>query len=133
MLFFVAIALQSGAHMGDTVAETFWSNMEDDIDSLTDLGSQLIGAILEKKSAQYIQQIIDTGAPLWYQEEEEGMSALHAAAYTQNFELVSTLIDQGAIWNASACQMTIDSLYDTHCQHSGQSGEHCCRYCSILQ
>ncbi|TRM69857.1 S-adenosyl-L-methionine-dependent methyltransferase [Schizophyllum amplum] len=48
-----------------------------------------------------IQMAIEIGAPLWYQNEEEGISALHAAAYMQNEELVQLLLKKGAIWNAA--------------------------------
>ncbi|KAF8918994.1 hypothetical protein CPB85DRAFT_1373636 [Mucidula mucida] len=37
---------------------------------------------------------------IWYQNESEGLSPLHAAAYTQNAELVKHLIAEGAVWNA---------------------------------
>ncbi|KAL1748763.1 S-adenosyl-L-methionine-dependent methyltransferase [Schizophyllum fasciatum] len=54
-----------------------------------------------------IQQAIEIGAPLWYQNEEEGISALHAAAYMQNEELVKLLLQKGAVWNA------VDKLQNT--------------------
>lgn len=69
----------------------------------TALGRQLIRAVLDGKDAKTIQHFLEAGAPIWYQDEEEGMSALHAAAYAENPEIVALLIEQGAIWNAGAC------------------------------
>ncbi|KAJ7462362.1 arginine methyl transferase [Mycena galericulata] len=74
---------------------------EDDLDALTVLGAHLIESILAEEPIDSIQQIIASGAPLWYQNESEGISCLHAAAYTQNRELVKLLIENGALWNAA--------------------------------
>ncbi|EJD02699.1 uncharacterized protein FOMMEDRAFT_133950 [Fomitiporia mediterranea MF3/22] len=76
-----------------------------EIDALIELGSTLIESIFEfgsgKKSLDEIKAlIIDQDAPLWYQDDEEGNSALHAAAYVESKELVDLLIERGAVWNA---------------------------------
>ncbi|KAF5370651.1 hypothetical protein D9758_001991 [Tetrapyrgos nigripes] len=70
------------------------------MDHLTDIGEQLVSAILQNQSAEEINRLIDEGAPLWYQNEPEGISALHVAAYIQNEDLVKILIEKGAVWNA---------------------------------
>lgn len=78
------------------------SNIDEDIEGLTVLGLSLINAILDHQPLQNIKALIDAGAPLWYQDEVEGTSPLHAAAYAgdEDGELVKLLIDKGAIWNA---------------------------------
>ncbi|KAJ7178479.1 arginine methyl transferase [Mycena crocata] len=87
---------------------------EPDLDTVvTVLGEHLINSILAEESLDAIKQIIANDAPLWYQNESEGMlsssvdnnskkgiSCLHAAAYTQSIELVKLLIEDGAVWNA---------------------------------
>ncbi|OAX43320.1 arginine methyl transferase [Rhizopogon vinicolor AM-OR11-026] len=83
----------------------------DDVDDpeiimLTELGSTLINAILEKEPISNVRDLIDAGAPLWYQ-NEEGTSVLHAAAYVENEQLVKLLIEEGAVWNA------VDNLQNT--------------------
>jgi protein arginine N-methyltransferase 2 len=72
----------------------------EDIDALTVFGEHLVNAILEYESLDNIKRIIENGAPVWYQNEAEGISALHAAAFVQNLELVQFLIEKGAVWNA---------------------------------
>lgn len=76
-------------------------DLNDDIAILTDLGVQLVYAVLQCESLENIKSLITLGAPVWYQEEQEGMSALHAAAYNENEQAVKFLIEQGAVWNAS--------------------------------
>ncbi|KAG2750251.1 hypothetical protein P692DRAFT_20952825 [Suillus brevipes Sb2] len=94
------------------MSETFEDDFEiiDDDDpeiiALTELGTTLIQAILEKEPIANVQDLIDAGAPLWYQ-DDEGTSALHAAAYVENEQLVKLLIEEGAIWNA------VDNLQNT--------------------
>ena len=74
--------------------------MDDDIEALTSLGSALINGILEREPLENIEALINVGAPLWYQDEDEGISALHAAAYVEDEILIKLLIDRGAVWNA---------------------------------
>ncbi|KAJ3928247.1 MAG: arginine methyl transferase [Lentinula lateritia] len=76
------------------------SESEETVHIFTQLGEYLIESILRGESIDAIKHIVQEGAPLWYQTESEGMSALHAAAYMQNTELVQYLIDEGAIWNS---------------------------------
>lgn len=75
--------------------------IDDDIEALTLLGSSLINTILDRHPIEDIKALIDAGAPLWYQDEVEGMSPLHAAAYLDDDgDLAKYLLDNGAIWNA---------------------------------
>lgn len=74
---------------------------DSEINLLTELGTTLINAILEKEPISNVRDLIDAGAPLWYQ-NEEGTSVLHAAVYGENEQLVRLLIEEGAIWNAGA-------------------------------
>ncbi|KAJ7497342.1 arginine methyl transferase [Mycena latifolia] len=73
---------------------------EDDLDALTILGEHLINSILLQEPLDTIRSIMEAGAPLWYQNESEGISCLHAAAYIQDLDLVQLLIHDGAVWNA---------------------------------
>lgn len=75
-------------------------NSIDASEAATQLGEQLVTAILQNASTGTIKSLIDAGAPVWYQSEAEGTSPLHAAAYTRNLELVQYLIEKGAVWNA---------------------------------
>lgn len=73
------------------------------------LGTQLISAILNGASLDTVKELVQTGgAPVWFQDEEgEGISPLHAAAYVRDAEMVRWLIGQGAVWNA------VDNLKNT--------------------
>jgi type IV protein arginine methyltransferase len=75
-------------------------DMDEELEIVTALGSKLINAILEAEPLENIEALVDSGAPLWYQDEAEGISPLHAAAYGENEEIVRLLIDEGAVWNA---------------------------------
>lgn len=74
----------------------------DDVGTLTALGSTLINAILDGEALENIRTIVEAGAPLWYQDEAEGLSPLHAAAYVGggDKDIIKFLIDEGAVWNA---------------------------------
>jgi len=74
--------------------------MEDISETATQLGEELINVILQNHPTATIKLLVETGAPVWYQNEAEGISPLHAAAYTRNFELVRFLFEKGAVWNA---------------------------------
>lgn len=78
-----------------------------EISELVFAGKHLIQAIFSRCSLREIETLIDDGAPLWYQLEENGMSALHAACHVQNHEIVQYLIAKGAIWNL------VDNLQNT--------------------
>ena len=67
---------------------------------VTRLGEELIATILENEPVDKISGLLDSGSPVWYQNEIEGISPLHAAAFVQNTELVKLLIEKGAVWNA---------------------------------
>lgn len=72
---------------------------ESQADALVSAGEALIDAILERRPFSETKELVAAGAPLWYQ-NDEGVSALHAAAYVENADLVKLLIEEGAIWNA---------------------------------
>ncbi|KAJ3515250.1 hypothetical protein NLJ89_g1877 [Agrocybe chaxingu] len=75
--------------------------MDVNVDSVaTELGEELINQILADTPIQDVLRLLDSGAPIWYQNLAEGISPLHAAAYVQNLDLVKMLIDKGAVWNA---------------------------------
>ncbi|KAI0733202.1 S-adenosyl-L-methionine-dependent methyltransferase [Fomitopsis betulina] len=76
------------------------------IDALTALGQALLEALLEHRPRALIEKMVQDGAPLWYQ-DDEGTSALHAAAYAEDADLIRYLIEQGAVWNAA------DNLHNT--------------------
>ncbi|KAF8135479.1 hypothetical protein EV363DRAFT_1320810 [Boletus edulis] len=78
----------------------------EEINAITELGTTLIQAILEKEPLDNIRDLIDAGAPLWFQ-DNEGTSPLHAAAYVGDDQLVKLLLDEGAVWNA------VDNLGNT--------------------
>ena len=80
-----------------------------EIETLSKLGEQLIDAIISDEHTEVIIRIIDSDAPLWYQNEDEGMSPLHAAAYRQNTKLAKLLIDRGAVWNAGKFYLALES------------------------
>ena len=71
---------------------------DEEVEALSMLGGYLIFSILHRRPMPEILMLIDGGAPLWYQ-DDEGTSALHAAAYIEDEELVRILISKGAIWN----------------------------------
>ncbi|KZT28948.1 hypothetical protein NEOLEDRAFT_1057035 [Neolentinus lepideus HHB14362 ss-1] len=90
----------------DSDAETLSIHSDDagavtdsEIDALVLLGATLIQRILDRRAFRDIEALIDSGAPLWYQDDEEGISALHAAAYVQDEHLIQVLIEKGATWN----------------------------------
>lgn len=72
---------------------------DEQIDEAVSLGQNLISRILDRKPLEETKVLVDAGAPLWFQ-DDDGTSALHAAAYVENEELVRFLIANGAIWNA---------------------------------
>lgn len=81
--------------------------MDEDIDAaVTRFGEELISRIFENESLEIISGLLDSGSPVWYQNEDEGISPLHAAAFVQNPELVKLLIEKGAIWNAGRLFVT---------------------------
>src|SRR6266550_285581 len=82
-----------------------------DIDALTALGEDLIASIFDRKSQHDIASIINSGAPVWYQNESEQVSPLHAAAYIQHPALVKYLIEKGAVWNTGIISLKYRSIH----------------------
>ncbi|KAI0699562.1 S-adenosyl-L-methionine-dependent methyltransferase [Cytidiella melzeri] len=80
--------------------------IDEQVDEAIALGQQLVTSILDRKPFEIVRGEIDAGAPLWFQ-DDEGTSALHAAAYVEDEELVRYLIQNGALWNA------VDNLHNT--------------------
>ncbi|TFK75358.1 hypothetical protein BDN72DRAFT_513910 [Pluteus cervinus] len=74
--------------------------VDDGLDTLALLGEHLINSILEQEPLPVLTSIIENGAPLWYQNQAEGISCLHAAAYIQDVDLVKLLVEKGAVWNS---------------------------------
>ena len=72
--------------------------------NLLSLGQALVEAVLERRPRALVEKMVQDGAPLWYQ-DEEGTSALHAAAYAEDEALIRYLIEQGAVWNAGECNL----------------------------
>jgi len=73
--------------------------LEAELGKIAELGQALIDAILEYVPIEGVQKLLDEDAPLWYQ-DVCGWSALHAAASVENAELVKSLLQRGALWNA---------------------------------
>jgi type IV protein arginine methyltransferase len=73
--------------------------LEAELGKITELGQTLIDAVLEYVPIEDVQKLLDEDPPLWYQ-DECGWSALHAAASVENAELVKSLLQRGALWNA---------------------------------
>ncbi|KAN0128745.1 S-adenosyl-L-methionine-dependent methyltransferase [Lactarius tabidus] len=74
--------------------------VDDDEEQIAIIGMALINAILEYAPKEEIQKLLDEDPPLWYQDEEDGWSALHAAASVEDAELVKKLLQHGAVWNS---------------------------------
>ncbi|PAV18494.1 arginine methyl transferase [Pyrrhoderma noxium] len=77
-----------------------------EINEHVQLGQTLIDQIFDREPLETLKETISQGAPLWYQ-DEDGNSALHAAAYNEDKELVDLLLEKGAVWNA------VDNLGNT--------------------
>ena len=78
---------------------------DSEVEEAIRLGSQLIETILLSSPSDLptIQSLVKAGAPLWYENETSGISALHAACFVENPEIVHMLLENGAVWNSGAC------------------------------
>jgi|SRR6266850_1454645 len=77
------------------------------------LGQALIYTILNHAPPEDVQKLLDEDeAPLWYQ-DEDGWSALHAAASVEDAELVKDLLQRGAPWNSG--ERALSYCLHTHC------------------
>ena len=72
---------------------------EAQVEEAIELGQKLISSILDRLPFEVVKAQIEAGAPLWFQ-DDDGTSALHAAAYVENEDLVRLFIEKGALWNA---------------------------------
>lgn len=88
--------------------------LEAELANIAELGQALIDAILEYVPTEDMQKLLDEDAPLWYQ-DECGWSALHAAASVENSELVKSLLERGALWNAGKTRSLICSSRIVKC------------------
>jgi ankyrin repeat protein len=82
--------------------------IEADEDEVTTQGQALISAILMYAPIEDVQKLLDDDAPLWYQ-DEDGWSALHAAASVEDVELVKRLLQHGALWNSGKARSHLPS------------------------
>jgi ankyrin repeat protein len=89
----------------------------DDPDSeIEALGQALINAILNHAPPEDVQKLLDEDeAPLWYQ-DEDGWSALHAAASVEDPELVKDLLQRGAPWNSGE-RRALSLILPSHALH----------------
>ena len=72
----------------------------DDEGEMEAIGQALISAILERAPPEVVQKLlVEDEAPLWYQ-DEDGWSALHAAASVEDAGLIKSLLQRGAPWNS---------------------------------
>lgn len=74
-----------------------------------ELGTALIDAIFAGKPLARVKELAKD-APLWFQAPESGWSALHAAAFREDAELMKFLLVHGAVWNAGARESSRLSL-----------------------
>jgi protein arginine N-methyltransferase 2 len=65
---------------------------------------------MEGASFDEVKELVDNGAPLWYQ-DEEGSTPLHAASFRDDEALLEYLLEKGAVWNAG---MSDNSLPKAH-------------------
>lgn len=75
------------------------SSDQESVNDAVAIGEDLINDILNRVPYEVVKAKVDAGAPLWFQ-DSEGSSALHAAAYVEDEQLVRYLLEHGAIWNA---------------------------------
>jgi type IV protein arginine methyltransferase len=78
----------------------------EELDDLEELGHSLIASIFNRLPLPKIRSMVESGAPLWYQ-DEDGTSALHAAVYVEDESIVRYLIDNGAVWNTGTCFLSV--------------------------
>ena len=77
--------------------------MAEDADGLPAEALNLAEALLKASKSGALAEISDllkSGAPAWYQDDELGWSCLHYAAERRNPEMLETLLRGGAVWNA---------------------------------
>jgi protein arginine N-methyltransferase 2 len=85
---------------------------DDELANLAELGQSLITSIFNRKPLSEIEALVKDGAPLWYQ-DADGASALHAAAYIEDEDIVQYLIQTGATWNSGKSRFSA-KLNDVH-------------------
>ncbi|KDQ21143.1 hypothetical protein BOTBODRAFT_25572 [Botryobasidium botryosum FD-172 SS1] len=89
--------LQQALSSGQNTADSGIS--EEELEVLLALGDSLFAAC-QANDYPAARSLIESGAPVWYEDPEKECSVLHAAAEQENEELVEYLIEKGAIWNA---------------------------------
>ena len=68
-------------------------------EELIQLAQSLISAS-QSASLKALEQLLEQGAPAWYQDDELGWSCLHYAAERREPEVLRVLLRGGAVWNA---------------------------------
>jgi protein arginine N-methyltransferase 2 len=101
-------------HIDGISADDHDDSGEADPDSeIEALGQALINAILDHAPPEVVQKLLNEDEPpLWYQ-DEDGWSALHAAASVEDAELVKDLLQRGAPWNSG--ERALSYCLHTHC------------------
>lgn len=84
-----------------------------ELSPLLSLGQQLVEQIFDNAPLSALKSLVDSGAPLWFQ-DSEGVSALHAAAYSEREEVVNWLLEAGAVWNAGGLVLSLYSGRRAH-------------------
>ena len=87
--------------VGTSIADA--PSEELDVAAHIEVGRVLVEKIFERKPLDELRALVEENAPLWYQDELDGNSPLHAAAHIENKELVDLLLEHGAVWNAGMC------------------------------
>lgn len=68
-------------------------------DGLVDLAHALLRAS-QSFDIVKIKELLEAGAPTWYQDEDLGWSCLHYAAERREPAILKALLRGGAVWNA---------------------------------
>lgn len=72
---------------------------DEELQSLLSSGAALYTACAANDLST-AKNLIEQGAPLWYQDPDTDCGPLHAAALVENEAILNLLIDKGAVWNA---------------------------------
>lgn len=77
------------------------SALVEELRALQNAGSLLFHACLQG-NIQEVRDLVEAGAPLWYQEPNSGWTCLHVAAESNDFATIKLLLDSGTPWSAGA-------------------------------
>ncbi|KAF8322254.1 arginine methyl transferase [Clavulina sp. PMI_390] len=77
-----------------------------DLDDLLDAGQKLFDACFGG-DLNLVSRLLESGAPVWFQEPDSEWTCLHLAAERNHLDLIKKLLAEGAVWNAvDACGFT---------------------------